>query len=315
MNQRQLGKNGPWLTEIGFGAWAIGGSWEYGWGPANDADSIRAIQFGLELGINWIDTAPAYGWGHSESVVGEALTGRRASVFVATKCGLLPGEGPRLQRNLHPRSIQQELDASLKRLKTDYVDLYQFHWPDKAHPVEKAWESLVQLKAQGKIRWLGVSNFDVPLLERCQKIHPVDSLQPPYSLLRREIEMEILPYCQMHGIGVIAYSPMQSGLLTGTFDPNRLAPDDWRRQSPWFTEPKLGQAMQFVAELQPLAKQYGKTVGQLAIAWVLQQPGITAAIVGARSVEQVAKNSQGSGWQISAADIEKINSLLRASGL
>jgi len=310
MRKRKLGENGPEITEIGFGAWAIGGAWEYGWGEVNDDVSIKAIHQALDSGINWIDTAAVYGLGHSEEVVGKALKGRRDEIFLATKCGLIWDSLGRLQRNLHPRSMRKEIEASLRRLKVDYIDLYQFHWPDKAHPVEKSWEEMVKFKEEGKIRYLGVSNFDVKMMQRCQKIYPIDSLQPPYSLLEREIEAEILPFCQENGIGVISYSPMQSGLLSGKFDISRLASDDWRRKSPSFWQPKLDNILDFVEELRTIVNSYQKTVGQLAIAWVLQQAGITSAIVGARNEQQVIENINGSGWDISDADVSKIEELL-----
>lgn len=297
------------LSKIGFGGWTIGGPWQFGWGPTDDSQSLKAIHFALDHGINWIDTAPAYGWGHSETIVGQAIEGRRDSVFIATKCGLLPGQGRKLQKNLHPKSMRQEIEASLKRLKTDYIDLYQLHYPDKAHPVEKTWEEMVRFKEQGRIRFLGVSNFDIPMMQRCLKIHPIDTLQSPFNLMRREIEAEIIPFCSAHGIRILAYSPLQSGLLSGSFNFNQLAADDWRRNSPDFREPALQQALEFVASLRPIARFYGKTVGQLALAWVLQHSGIAAAIVGARTANQVAENIAGAGWHISAGDLSKIDVL------
>ncbi|MRR37614.1 aldo/keto reductase, partial [bacterium] len=227
MRKARLGTNGPELSVIGFGAWAIGGPWVYGWGPQDDTESIRAIHRAIDCGITWIDTAAAYGFGHSERIVGKALRGRRGRVFVATKCGLVPDGKGDAKRDSRPEGIRKELEASLKNLETDSIDLYQIHWHDANVPVEESWETMVKLRDEGKVRYIGLSNYDVPLLERCGAIAPVQSLQPPYSMLNRGVEESILPYCLTKGIGVIAYSPMASGLLTGRFDASRLAPDDW----------------------------------------------------------------------------------------
>ncbi len=311
MNIRTLGKNGPRLTEIGFGAWTIGGAWAYGWGSTDDNESVRAIHRAFDLGINWIDTAAVYGLGHSEEVVARAVKGIRNKVFIATKCGMVWDRKGNVRIHLSPESIRHEAINSLKRLQMDYIDLYQIHWPDPNTPVEDSWSTLMRLKEEGKVRFIGVSNFDVPLLERCQKIAPVQSLQPPYSLLIRDIEKEILPYCLKNGIGVVAYSPLQSGLLTGKFDLNRLAPDDWRRRSPTFQDPFLSKALAFVERLRPIAKRYNKTVGQLAIAWVLMNPAVTSGIVGARRAEQVEENVGAVGFKVEEADMELIENALR----
>ncbi len=309
MNTRQLGKEGPWLTEIGLGTWAIGGPWDWGWGPQDDRDSIRTILRALELGINWIDTAAVYGLGHAEEVVARALKGRRSEVFIATKCGLVWDDRGNVVRNNRPESIMRECEASLRRLNTDYIDLYQIHWPDANTPVEESWEAMIRLQEQGKVRYIGVSNFDVPLLERCEALHHVNSLQPPYNLLNRKVEKNILPWCQQHGVGVVAYSPMQSGLLTGRFDKSRLAPDDWRHKSPYFKEPQLSKNLQFVEKLKPIAARYDKTVAQLAISWVLMHPAVTSAIVGARRPEQIEEIVGGAGWKIEEEDMQEINKL------
>lgn len=309
IEKRKLGRSGPELTTVGFGAWAAGGPWQYGWGPQDDRESIAAIHRALELGVNWIDTAAVYGWGHSEEVVGEALKGvDREHVFIATKCGRVRGGDGLVTGDLRPATIQRELEDSLRRLRTDYVDLYQFHWPDTTTgtPVEASWETMAKLKEQGKVRWIGVSNFDVPLMERCERIEHVDSLQPPYSLLRREVESEILPWCKQNGTGVICYSPMQAGILSGTFDVSRLAPDDWRRNSPYYQEPQLSRNLRFVEALRPIAARYGKTVGQLAIAWVLMNPAVTAAIVGARRPAQVEVNVGAMGWTLTPETMKEI---------
>lgn len=316
VEKRRLGKNGPELTTVGFGAWAAGGPWQYGWGPQDDKESIAAIHRALELGVNWIDTAAVYGWGHSEEVVGEALRGvDRASVYIATKCGRVKGADGLVTGDLRPETIRREVEDSLRRLKTDYIDLYQFHWPDTTTgtPVETSWETMARLQEEQKVRWIGVSNFDVPLMERCERIAHVDSLQPPYSLLRREVEAEILPWCQQNGTGVICYSPMQAGILSGTFDINRLAPDDWRRNSPYYQEPQLSRNLRFVEALRPIAARYGKTVGQLAIAWVLMHPAVTAAIVGARRPEQVEINVGAMGWTLTPDVMKEIEDAYAAT--
>lgn len=311
MNKRKLGKNGPELSEIGLGAWAIGGAWKFGWGPSDDKESIRTIHRALDLGINWIDTAAAYGLGHSEEVVGKAIKDRRDQVYVATKCGLVWNAKGQVWNDISRRSIRQEIEASLKRLNLDVIDLYQIHWPYANQSEKQAWHELVKLKKEGKVRWLGVSNFDVTLLKNCEKIHHIDSLQPPYNLLRREVESEIVPFCQQNGIGVIAYSPMMSGLLSGRFDITKLANDDWRRRDPFFQEPGLSKHLDFVNRLRQIAQKYDKTVGQLAVAWVLRQPALTAAIVGARRVDHVEQNVKASGWTLDDEDLEQIDRLLR----
>ena len=309
MEFRELKPGGPKLSRIGFGAWAIGGPWQFGWGPSDDAQSRQAIETALAAGINWIDTAPAYGLGHSEKIISEVVHDQRENLFIATKAGLIWDDQGTVERNLHPLHLRRELEDSLRRLNTDYIDLYQFHWPDKAHPVEKSWELMAQFKAEGKVRFLGVSNFTVELMERCQKIHPIDSLQPPYNLVQREIEAEILPYCLAHQIGVIGYSPMQSGLLTGRFDRNRLAPDDWRYGHPMYNYPLLSMFLEFIEELRPIAAKYNKTVGQLAIRWVLSHSAITVAIVGARNSEQVKQNMNALDWVIDPSDLQQIAQL------
>jgi len=314
MNQRKLGKNGPMLTEIGLGAWAIGGPWEWGWGRQDDRESIETIRKALDLGINWIDTAAAYGLGHSEEVVGNAVKGRRDEIFVATKCGLVWNEKGYVSRISRPESIMKEAEASLQRLKTDRIDLLQIHWPDTNVPVEESWETMVRLKEQGKVRYIGVSNYDSSLLEQCETVEHVNSLQPPYSLLDRNAESELLPWCREHGTGVVAYSPMRSGLLTGKFDKSRLAEDDWRRKDRAFKEPHLSKNLAFVDELKPIAEKYGKTVAQLAIAWVLANPAVTSAIVGARRPWQVEEIVGGAGWSIEQDDknlIEKLSKNIR----
>ncbi len=309
MRERQLGKDGPYLTEIGLGTWAIGGPWQFGWGAQDDDESIKAIKRSLELGINWIDTAAVYGLGHSEKIVGKAVENIRKNIFIATKCGLMWNDGGEVTRNNRPESIMKEAEASLRRLNTDYIDLYQIHWPDKNTPVEDSWEAMIRLQEQGKVRFIGVSNFDEKLLEACEKKTHVNSLQPPYSLLNRRVEEKILPWCRENGTGVVAYSPMQSGLLTGKFDKSRLADDDWRHSSPDFKEPQYSKNLNFVEELRPIAEKYNKTVAQLAIAWVLMNPVVTAAIVGARRPSQTEENIGGAGWEIQKEDMDSIEEI------
>ncbi|HEX2234781.1 MAG TPA: aldo/keto reductase [Actinomycetota bacterium] len=295
--RRKLGSSGPEITIVGFGAWAVGGPYRFGWGPQDDDESVAAIRHAVESGVNWIDTAAVYGIGHSEEVVRSALEPYRVGedVLVATKCGR-KWVGPRdrggLVFDLRPDSIREECEQSLDRLGLDAIDLYQFHWPDTetGTPIEDSWATMLELVDEGKVRWAGVSNFDVGLLERCEAMRHVDSLQPPYSLIDRGARDELIPWCRAHGVGVVVYSPMASGLLTGKFDrdaADRLASDDWRRNSPQFQEPKLSRNLELVERLRPLAARLGVGLPALSVAWTLATPGVTAAIVGARSAKQV----------------------------
>jgi aryl-alcohol dehydrogenase-like predicted oxidoreductase len=309
MKTKRLGNSDLYITPIGFGAWAIGGSgWEFGWGEQDDKASIAAIHRALELGLNWIDTAAVYGTGHSEEVVASALEswpGPRPYVF--TKCGLLSDDQGYVHRNLKATSIRQECENSLRRLKVDAIDLYQIHWPTEN--LEEGWAEMARLQKEGKVRWTGVSNFDVSQLRRAEKIAPVTSLQPPYSLIRREIELEILPYCYSHGIGVIVYSPMQSGLLTGAMTRERVAKlpnSDWRSRDPEFREPKLLKNLALVERLRNIGEKYGRPPGQVAVAWVLRNPAVTAAIVGARNAQQVEKNVGAAELDLTDDDVAEI---------
>ena len=315
MNTHKLGYTDLQLTAIGLGTWAIGGSgWVYGWGPQDDKDSIAAIRRALDLGINWIDTAAVYGKGHSEEVVGKAIRGRRDEVIIATKCGrLLSEDGQSIFGGLKAQSVRKEAEDSLRRLRIDVIDLYQMHWPDPEEEIEEGWSTMAELVEQGKVRYIGVSNFNVAQLKRIQPIHPVASLQPPYSMLRREVEEEILPYCAAQNIGVVVYSPMQTGLLTGKFTKERaasLGQDDWRSRSPYLQEPELSINLQLVESLKPIAQRSGRTLAQLAIAWVLRRPEVTAAIVGARRPEQIEETAPAADWQLSADEISEIEALL-----
>jgi aryl-alcohol dehydrogenase-like predicted oxidoreductase len=293
MQTRKLGNSDLHITPVGYGAWAIGGSgWQFGWGSQDDNDSIAAIHRSLELGVNWIDTAAVYGLGHSEEVVARALKswpGPRPYVF--TKCGLRWDAEGNVVKVLSANSIRREIEDSLRRLSVEAIDLYQIHWPPEpdSAELEEGWSTLADLQREGKARWIGVSNFNVEQLRRAQAIAPVTSLQPRYSLVHREVEDEILPYCLNQGIGVITYSPMASGLLTGTMTRERAAglpDDDWRKNHPDFTEPNLSRNLALVERLRQLAKRHNRSVGEVAIAWTLNNPAVTGAIVGARNARQ-----------------------------
>lgn len=304
MLTRRLGWNGPELSVLGFGTWAAGGPWRFGWGPADDDASVAAIRRAVDGGVNWVDTAPVYGLGHAEEVVRQALAPYRVGeeVLVFTKCGRRWRDDGDIYTDLRPETIRRECDASLRRLGVDRIDLYQFHWPDMSTgtPVEESWQAMVELVDAGKVRWVGVANFDVDLLERCEPFRHVDSLQPPLSLLSRDARVELIPWCEDNGTGVIAYSSMASGLLSGTFSHDRLKQlpdDDFRRSAAPFQEPKLSQNLALVERMRPVAGRLGTGLPALAVAWTLAVPGVTGAIVGARSPEQV------DGW-LAASDLE-----------
>jgi aryl-alcohol dehydrogenase-like predicted oxidoreductase len=314
MQRKRLGNSDLDITTLGFGAWAIGGSgWQYAWGPQDDEQSIAAIRKALELGVNWIDTAAIYGIGHSEEVVARALEGVHERPYVFTKCGLVANEKGEPQRVLKADSIRRECEASLRRLGVDTIDLYQIHWPND--DIEDAWGELARLKQAGKVRHIGVSNFNAEQLERAMKIAPVASLQPPYSLVDRHVEAEILPFCQSHGIGVINYSPMASGLLTGAMTAERAAAlpeDDWRRHSPEFQPPRLERNLALVEILREIGGRYGRSPGEVAIAWTLRHPAVTGAIVGARSPEQVEGWVGAASLKLDDADVARIDAFINS---
>jgi aryl-alcohol dehydrogenase-like predicted oxidoreductase len=313
METNKLGNSDLQITRVGYGAWAIGGSgWQFAWGSQDDNDSVGAIHRSLELGVNWIDTAAVYGMGHSEEVVGRALRawgGPRPYVF--TKCGLRWDAKGNVTKVLSADSIRREVEDSLRRLSIDVIDLYQIHWPPDPDSValEEGWSTLADLKREGKVRWIGVSNFNVQQLRRAQAIAPVTSLQPPYSLVHREIEDEVLPYCLTEGIGVIVYSPMASGLLTGAMTRERAAKlpkDDWRRNHPDFTEPNLSRNLALVERLQQIASRHNRSAGEVAIAWTLHNPAVTGAIVGARNASQAEGVMRAAGLHLSDEEINEI---------
>jgi aryl-alcohol dehydrogenase-like predicted oxidoreductase len=314
---RQLGNSDLHLTPIGYGAWAIGGgNWEFAWGSQDDDESVRTIERAIDSGINWIDTAAVYGLGHSEEVVAKALKNLSSKPYVFTKCSMRWDNERKIYRSLKASSIQEELENSLRRLKLDVIDLYQIHWPDPQDEIEEGWEALAKLKEQGKIRFIGVSNFNVEQMKRAQKIAPITSLQPPYSLLNRRIEAEILPYCQENKIGVINYSPMVSGLLTGKMTAERIAEmpaDDWRKRSANFIEPRLSRNLKLVEILREIGKQHGVDPGVVAIAWTLRHSAITAAIVGARRPDQVDGVLPAATFRLSGQEAGQLESFLQAN--
>lgn len=323
LSKRNLGSSGMAITTVGFGAWAIGGGgWSYGWGPQDDASSIAAMRRAIELGVNWIDTAAVYGLGHSEEVVGRLLRSLPASQrpLVFTKCGLIWDERNPMaepQRVLKPASIRAECEASLRRLGIERIDLYQFHWPDETGTaVEDSWAEMGRLVEEGKVRFVGVSNFNVSLLERCEARRHVDSLQPPFSLVRRDAAEREIPWCNEHKTGVICYSPMQSGLLTDNFNRERvaaMAADDWRRYSAQFQKPNLDRNLALRDALRPIAQRHNTTVSAVAVAWVLAWPGVSGAIVGARSPQQVEGWIHAASLVLTASDLEEISRAIQST--
>ena len=317
LTTRQLGGSDLHLTRIGFGAWAIGGgNWEFAWGAQDDGESVKTIERALDLGVNCIDTAAIYGLGHSEEIVAKALRNVAKKPYIFTKCSMRWTEDRQIYRSLKPGSIQEEVEASLRRLRVDAIDLYQIHWPNPVDEIEEGWEAMARLQQQGKVRHIGVSNFNVEQIKRAQKIAPVTSLQPPYSLINRSVEAEILPYCHEQNIGVINYSPMASGLLTGKMSAERIQQmpeDDWRKRSPNFKEPKLSQNLKLVDLLKEIAQTHGVEPGAVAVAWTLQNPAITAAIVGGRRPDQVDGTLPAANLALSAEELEIITKFLETT--
>jgi len=313
MQTRTLGNSDLNITPVGYGAWAIGGSgWQFAWGSQDDNDSISAIHRSLELGVNWIDTAAVYGLGHSEEIVARALkswTGSRPYIF--TKCGRRWDERGQVQKVLNGDSIRREIEESLRRLGVDVIDLYQIHWPPDpdSSDLEEGWATMADLKREGKVRWIGVSNFSVQQLRRANAIAPVTSLQPPYSLLHRDVEAEILPYCRREGMGVIVYSPMASGLLTGAMTRERIAnlpKDDWRKGHSDFNEPNLSRNLELADLLEQIAHRHGRSAGEVAVAWTLQNPAVTGAIVGARNAKQAEGVMRSADLHLSGEEVLQI---------
>jgi aryl-alcohol dehydrogenase-like predicted oxidoreductase len=309
---KQLGNSDLDLTPIGFGAWAIGGGdWAHAWGPQDDNDSIAAIHRALDLGINWIDTAAVYGLGHSEEIVGKALKASSTKPYIFTKCSMLWNEKREIYQSL--KEIRREVEASLRRLQVDAIDLYQIHWPKPDEEIEEGWSTMADLQREGKVRWIGVSNFSTAQMERALKIAPITSNQPPYSMINRTAEAEVLPFCQQHNIGVINYAPMHSGLLTGAMSKERVAAlpaNDFRRNAKNYQEPQLTRNLAIADLLKTIGARHGVTAGVVAIAWTLHHPAITAAIVGSRSPKQVEGTLPATNFRLSEAEFAEIGAFL-----
>jgi aryl-alcohol dehydrogenase-like predicted oxidoreductase len=313
MRTRRLGNTDLELTVIGLGTWAIGGPWQYGWGPQDEDEAIAAILKAIDLGINWIDTAAIYGCGHSEELLGIALKKTKIRPIIATKCSLLWNEKREKVNCLKAESIRKECEDSLKRLGVEVIDLYQMHWPDPEKDIEEGWGEMARLQKQGKVRYIGVCNYNTAQLDRIRKIAPVASLQPPYNMNNRGVEKDSLGYCAKNNIGVVTYSPMQRGLLTGKFSKKylvTLAPDDHRLKSGDYQEPEFSATLALVDKLRPIAEKNKRTLAQLAIAWVLRRPEVTAAIVGARKPSQIAETAPAADWNLTKTDIAEIEKLL-----
>lgn len=317
MQTRHFGNTDMEITTLGLGTFALGGEgWPAAWGPQDDDASIATIHRALELGVNWIDTAAVYGFGHAEEIVARALKGRSERPFIFTKCSRRPTADGKILGNLKAASIREEVEDSLRRLRVDVIDLYQIHWPNPDEDIEEGWTTLAELKAEGKVRHIGVSNFNVSQLERAYKIAPVSSLQPPYSLLRRDIEKDVLDFCLQHNIGVIVYSPMASGLLTGKWNVQRVQnlPDtDWRKRSGDYQEPRLYRNLALAKLLQTIGHEHGRSAGEVAIAWTLRHPAVTAAIVGGRHPGQVDEIIGAGDFRLSEQEIAKIEDFVQTN--
>lgn len=314
IERRTLGNSDMRITRVGLGTWAIGGgNWEFGWGSQNDEESIATIHKALDAGINWIDTAAVYGLGRSEEIVGKAVKQRTEKPYVFTKCTMVWNAQREVSHSMTAASLRRELEASLRRLQVERIDLYQIHWPNPDNEIEEGWSTLAEFQREGKVRYIGVSNFNVEQMERAEKIAPITSLQPPYSLIDREIERDILPYCQRHNIGVIVYSPMASGLLTGTMTRERIdamPADDWRRRAGAFQEPQLSRNLVLADKLREIGQRHGLSAGEVAVAWTLRHPAVTAAIVGARRPDQVDHLTGGATFHLSDAEAAQIEQML-----
>jgi aryl-alcohol dehydrogenase-like predicted oxidoreductase len=317
MQTRQLGKTDLFITPLGFGSWAVGGGgWQFGWGSQDDRDSIAAINHALDRGINWIDTAAVYGLGHSEEIVGRAIKTRTERPYIFTKCSMVwDGKGT-ISHSLKQDSIRREVETSLRRLQVEAIDLYQIHWPDPENDIEEGWSTLSDLKREGKVRYIGVSNFNVEQSQRAMTIAPIDTLQPPYSLIHPDVEHEILPFCEKNNIGVIVYSPMMSGLLSGKMTRERInsfPADDWRKNSPEFQEPRLYRNLWLGELLKNIGRHHGLSAGEVAIAWTLRLSAVTGAIVGGRNPEQVDGIVDAADFRLSENEIDGIDRFARAN--
>jgi aryl-alcohol dehydrogenase-like predicted oxidoreductase len=317
MQTRRLGNSDLEITPIGIGAWAMGGGdWAFSWGRQEDDQSIAAIHAALDAGVNWIDTAAVYGLGHSEEVVGKAIAGRTHRPYVFTKCSLVWNDQREIGHSLKAASVRRELEASLRRLSVDVIDLYQIHWPDPEPEMEEGWQTLAQLQKEGKVRHIGVSNFNVTQMKRVERIAPITSLQPNYNIVTRDIEKDVLPFCRERNIGIIVYSPMKSGLLTGKMTRERIAslpPDDFRPRTASFKEPLLSRNLGLVEVLRGIGERYGRTPGEVAIAWTLRDPVVTGAIVGMRSAEQAKQIVRSAEFRLTADEILEIEKYLKAN--
>ncbi len=314
---KKLGNSDLAITSLGVGAWAMGGAdWQFGWGEQDDADSIAAIRAALDAGMNWIDTAAIYGLGHSEEVVGQALRDVSTKPYIFTKCERRWDENGRIYGALKADSIRKECEDSLRRLDIERIDLYQMHWPDPDEDIEEGWTEMARLQDEGKVRWIGVSNFNVAHLRRAMQIAPITSLQPPYSLLARKTEAEILPFAREHGIGVIVYSPMRAGMLSGKMTRERalnLAKDDWRSRDKDFQEPKLSRNLELVAILRGIGERHGRTPGEVALAWTLNNPAVTGAIVGLRRADQVEGVAGALSFRLEPSEVAEIEAFFQTA--